>query len=243
MKNSLFTPSIIIESPAPEMRQQELKLEKKQIDSEEILRQNALTRAPNIKKPNGKVNCEGLYGEGVVAVTVSPLNKKFKSQIDDGVWPFVERLIELNYMTMSSCQGHPLPGGGDHFHFLLATPSLEYAEELKKIFESVPYFSVIIKNSVSNVSIKIKNNSSYGFEVEKNVSVDLEEEYRDINYMYFRNYEKYWFVDVALLRTTHYLPWSFSSILHNIIYRLKFNYAKKRMLKLLYSNKLKISPY
>ena len=57
----------------------------------------ALTRAPNRMNSDGRINCEGLYEDGVVAVSVSPINPKFRSQIEDGVWPFIECLINKNY--------------------------------------------------------------------------------------------------------------------------------------------------
>ena len=60
----------------------------------------ALTRAPNILKKDGRINCEGMYGEGVVAITVSPLNSKFRSQIENNVWPLVKIFLETTLVKI-----------------------------------------------------------------------------------------------------------------------------------------------
>jgi len=214
------------------------------VNQYERISEIALTRAPNILKNDGRINCEGLYGEGVVAITVSPLNSKFRSQIEDNVWPLVKIFLEKNYITVSSCGGHD-DGMGDEYHVTLAIPSIEFAENIKKRISIIPNCSVYIFKTIANVRQIFTDNTSYSHKiVAKNDTrdKDLIEEYRDINYMYLRNYTEYVFLKIVLFEP----GWEklFSKDWYNTIKRkILFRYTKNKLEKLINDKNFPVSPY
>jgi len=238
----IFNPSaIIIESQSKQIKNS---LIAKSINYSDIKKINALERAPNIKKKNGQINCEGLFGNDDFAITVSPFNKKFKTQIEDGVWPFVKLLLDKNYMTMSSCQGHSCILGGDSFHFILAIPNEEKCKELQNKFNKIKNCKAFMYTSVCNVSINLKSNSPYNYKAEKLINsqqINLEE-YEDINNLYCRNYERYYFLQVYILFGEQFYPLISKNFIKSIIYRVKFYLAKKNLHSFM-QNQLPVSEY
>ena len=214
------------------------------VDQYKRISEIALTRAPNILKKDGRINCEGLYGEGVVAITVSPLNPKFRSQIEDDVWPLVKIFLEKNYITVSSCGGHT-DSMGDGYHVTLAIPSIEFAENIKTRISIIPNCSVYIFKTIANVRQLFTDNTSYSHKIEAKNDTrekDLIEEYRDINYMYLRNYTEYVFLKITLFDQ----GWEplFSKDWYNTIKRkILFRYTKNKLEKLINDKNFPVSPY
>ena len=214
------------------------------VNQYERIAEIALTRAPNILKEDGRINCEGIYEDGVVAITVSPLNPKFKSQIEDAVWPLVKIFLEKNYMTVSSCGGHD-DGKGDGYQVILAIPSKEFAEKLKKNILTISNCNVYIFETIANVRQIFTDGTTYSHKIEvKNDTreKDLFEEYRDINYMYLRNYTEYVFLKITLFEN----GWEkiFSKNCFNTLKRkILFRYTKNKLERLINSKNFPVSEY
>jgi hypothetical protein len=204
----------------------------------------ALTRAPNILKEDGRINCEDMYGEGVIAITVSPLNSKFRSQIEDDVWPLVKIFLEKNYITVSSCAGHD-DGMGDGYHVILAIPSKEFAENIRKSILTIPNCNVYIFETIANVRQIFTDGNTYSHKIETKHDTkekDLLEEYRDINYMYLRNYTEYVFLKITLFETGWEKIFS-KDWFYTIKRKILFRYTKNKLEKLISGKDFPISPF
>lgn len=60
---------------------------------------NKLDKFGKIQNPNSIVSS---------AYTVSPYHKDFRSQIENGVWDYINLALQKNYLTVNSCEGHLL---------------------------------------------------------------------------------------------------------------------------------------
>jgi hypothetical protein len=60
----------------------------------------------NKKNADGSINGWYLSKEEGYGISVSISNKKFREQIEDGIWPAVECLIDNGHITITSCEGH-----------------------------------------------------------------------------------------------------------------------------------------
>ncbi len=206
--------------------------------SEENPKSYALTRAPNRMNSNGKINCEGLYEDGVVAISVSPINPKFRSQIEDGVWPFIECLINKNYFTISSCEGHE-DRSGDYFHITLTSPCKNELKVIENEVKSIRGCKVSNKDSIAGCSIVWHEDGKQLKTIETRTVVDIEGEAEDINNMYLRKYPRYYFltIDMFTNKDDIYYEFNLTNLKNRIIY-LIFN--KKSLAELL--NKFKKLP-
>lgn len=60
----------------------------------------------NKKNTDGSINAWYLTKEKGYGISVPISNKKFREQIEDGIWPAVECLIDNGHITVTSCEGH-----------------------------------------------------------------------------------------------------------------------------------------
>lgn len=206
--------------------------------SEENPKNYALTRAPNRMNSDGRINCEGLYEDGVVAVSVSPINPKFRSQIEDGVWPFIECLVDKNYFTMSCCEGHD-DRMGDEFYITLASPDKNELLLIGNKVKNIRGCKITYSDSLANNSIVWHEDGNQLKTIERLYTADLKLESEDINNMFMRNYSRYYFLTIALFSNKDNIYWEFNltNLKSRIVYLL-FN--KKSLTELL--NQLKQLP-
>ena len=59
----------------------------------------------NVKDKKGKIQNPEHNGS---AFSISPYHVDFKTQIEDGVWPYIKLLLDKNYLTINSCEGHSI---------------------------------------------------------------------------------------------------------------------------------------
>jgi hypothetical protein len=193
----------------------------------------ALTRCPN-KKHGKKIYAYKENGR-VVAVSVSPINDNFRSQIEDGVWDIVNSLIQKNYFTLSSCEGHYFEGS---IRFIIAIPNLEFAEQIKKLFSSLKYVTAEIRETSANINIDLSDPKKPKFSRMKVEDFGFEEEAEDINNMYMRSYKRYWFLRVYMYKNGIF--WS----LFQFIFKWFFeSNCKKNTLDLINSDNFPVNPY
>jgi hypothetical protein len=193
----------------------------------------ALTRAPNRMTKTGRINCEGIYQEGVIAISVSPLNPKFQSQIENGVWPYVKCMLDKNYFSISSCEGHN-DGTGDHFYITIACPYLDEIEIIENKIKNIFGCKYTRFNSIAKYEI-VWNSASSNVEAIRLREVN-EEDYKkeadDINNMFLRNHSRYYFLKIDMFQNKDSIFFNLTpkAVLERIQYYL---YKKKSMKKLL----------
>lgn len=239
--NILEPPAYVVSAPKKfEQKQPQIAEVKNDIDINDRLSTLLLSRAPNTKKSNGRINCDGVYEKGLSA-TVSPFNDRFRSQIEDGVYPFVEALLQKNYFPISSCQGHT-DGLGDYFEIILAIPSVSLAEEIAN-FIKIRGCKITISESTENAEIKFLNTTSIRHEVslKKDQNVD-KTDYREINILYKRNYSFYTFLTISLF-DQGFNAMTFSNFFKVLERKLLFSYTKKKLLEIIKDPKFPESIY
>lgn len=160
--------------------------------SEEKLRKQALTRAPNFLHKNGQIYASK-PGEPYYAVTVSPLNKKFESQIEKNIFPLVKCFIEKNYLTVSSCEGHSLK---EDPQVRVVFGSLESAEKFFNYFKDIKNLEITILEYSANVDQFLKNGKFHYSP--KEIEKSSFQEVQDINRLFYRNYKKVFYVNLKI---------------------------------------------
>lgn len=161
---------------------------------EELLR----TRAPNRRNKDGRINTEGLY-PGVMAITVSPYHDQFQSQVEPGVWPAVKSLVDKGWFTVSSCEGHN-DGMDDYYYIMLALADPSDVDLFRQQLAPVPGIEFSLFDSVANSEIVWKDTKTRAMTVLelKDGQPRPQEEARDINIIFYRNYEKYQWLKISL---------------------------------------------
>jgi len=160
-----------------------------------------MTYTPNWLHADGRIYASAA-GEEYRVAEVSPYNLNFKSQIEAGVWPIVNALVNKGYLTNSSCQGH----GWDLYCCVsLVTPSLESATILAGQLMLDPW----------DIKVKVKI-SIYDYDSSfKTIKEDLDRDelktkvFPYYNKIFRRNYEEYFFIDMKLSKYCGYgLLWN-----------------------------------
>lgn len=133
---------------------------------------NKLDEFGKIQTPNSAVSS---------AYTVSPYHKDFRSQIEDGVWDYVNVALQKNYLTINSCEGHLLE---DSLEITFAFYDYEKMDKFIKYFKQ-PLIHMVVEDRFMN-----KFN---GHEFEY---IDKKEEIQALNKMFMMTNEDYKFVTV-----------------------------------------------
>lgn len=158
-----------------------------------------LNRCPNIKDKDGRIHYKTPDGK-YIAVMVSPYHKDFRTQIEDGVWPIINALLNKNYLPISSCEGHMNPW--KEFYFTLGFDSsnnaLAFCDNLPRDT------SYIIYDTIANISQTNSKQFRYLDDIEK----DEYGEILSMNTLLFRNYKKYYYVRVSFDHTKYSLTFN-----------------------------------
>jgi hypothetical protein len=157
------------------------------------IREAILNRAPNYKHADGRIYASN-PSETYYAVTVSPSNPKFRSQIEDGVFPVVEALLNKNYLPISSCEGH---GTGQLF-VKVSFGTKESAEKFIAAFGVVEDVVLDYSTAAANVTQQIHHNR-VTFE-RKQVDEYIGSEVMDTNMIYNKDYKQVFYVDIILYK-------------------------------------------
>jgi hypothetical protein len=107
----------------------------------------------NKRNKNGSINFLQVTGEDIGAI-FSPLHPEFRSQIEDGIWPIVSKLIDIGFYVVDSCQGHWDNDNDDYSHFTVAFTNVDSAIRFSQlVFVKGVHFT--IHNSWINVDDEI----------------------------------------------------------------------------------------
>jgi hypothetical protein len=116
----------------------------------------------NRRNSDGSINMLWAEGSNTNGVDVSPYIENFKEQVEDDIWPAVKALLDLNYLTVTSCQGHTLY---DSAFVTVSFPSKETANKfIDSITDSVIYaeYDDTITSTVERLNqLFIKNYTEY----------------------------------------------------------------------------------
>jgi hypothetical protein len=156
----------------------------------------------NVKDKRGKIQNPEQNGS---AFCISPYHPNFITQVENGVWPYVKLMLDKNYFTINSCEGH-------HIEDSLEITFVFY--DYKKMDKFVKYF----KHPLIHVVVEdrfINEFNKYKFE-----HVDKKEEIKILNNMFMMTNEDYKFVTVFankewMHKKENYLLYCFKKIIIN----------------------------
>jgi hypothetical protein len=197
-----------------------------------------LNNALNYKHKDGRIYASKSIDENYTAVTVSPFHPKFDSQIEDGIKDLVYAFIEKNYIVMSSCQGHDDLLG---FAFIkIAFPDPQDREYIIEQLKNTPYVSFLKSDKSANVELYVKNNS-VKFKKLDSEGYSCKEEADAINKLYFRNHDRYYFLNIEFFKYSG----SWWNIISKFVLKHKrlndFKHMQKQLASLVKSDHIKFS--
>lgn len=150
-----------------------------QVDVQDIV----LTSAPNVLQKDGRIYFKDEQGN-YLAVTVSPLHPRFETQIEPGVWPLVNALVQKGYLTVSSCEGHD---GSDYFVKLVFDTETS-AQQFIDQFPLIRGLIFEIQHQSANVIRYIVNGKAKYRPAGYDENIDKYQEVKYINMLFNRNY-------------------------------------------------------
>jgi hypothetical protein len=92
----------------------------------------------NQRNPDGSVNMLWAEGNNTNGIDVSPFIDNFREQIEDDIWPAVKALLDRNYLTVTSCQGHTLY---DSAFVTISFPSTVVADQFINMIKDVVIYA------------------------------------------------------------------------------------------------------
>lgn len=217
----------------PYFREESVIIEKNFTNSEEY-RKHLAFEYENVLDKDGRINSGFDINGNVVSVTVSPYNKKFYNNIEEGVKELIKSLYEKRYYTYSSCAGHHW---SDRRFVGLVFLSIEERENfIKTIQEQLGYYKkyvyMIEKRSVGNMNFEMEKHTEHAYSQKINYQTEeeiLEQEKRDVDYFNFifkQNREKYYYLDMEIFKNFYHK--------NKIIYQIekyKRKYLKEKITK------------
>jgi hypothetical protein len=136
----------------------------------------------NVKDIQGKIQNDVSISS---AFCISPYHKEFRTQIEDGVWPYVEILLQKNYLTVNSCQGHFIE---DSLEITLAF------YDVVKFKKFIKHFDCFLINAV------YENNFINEYDGSKFIKLSEKEEAKILNFMFMMTNKNYYFVTLFALK-------------------------------------------
>lgn len=152
--------------------------------------------APNFKHSNGKIYASK-PGDPYWVVTVSPYHPNFRTQIEPGVWPIVEQLINKNYLTVSSCEGH---GTDAKLIVSLVFEDTDAAQNFVNMCSHIPGWFYKIEANSRILHNKSNSGSSVISEKTTTTLTRNHEEFNRYNILFFKNYKQYVYLDLILYK-------------------------------------------
>jgi hypothetical protein len=171
-----------------------IKAERQQYAEQSVdLKTLALTRAPNYQHTDGRIYASKA-GDPYVAVSVSPYNPKFLTQLEPGIAPVVMAVVERGYLPVSSCEGHSISFSFPYV--MVAFGQEDSARAFEDHFRHVPWVTTERASTVANVFQDQKR-----YQRLDPLLHTAKAEYDDMNRMFNRSYDRYWYVTVKLFET------------------------------------------
>lgn len=173
----------------------EIKQERRSVTSNPLsVEEVTFNRAPNYKHKDGRIYASKSTVD-YVAVSVSPYNEKFRTQIEDGVWDIVEVLCRKNYLPVSSCAGHNI--WNSNLYFTVVFGDELSATKYSQMFSDIDGVTVKVLRTMANVK-QVIGETKVSWTPLDEQEHSLYHEYKDLNRLFGRNYDEYWYVRVDL---------------------------------------------
>jgi|694.fasta_scaffold155294_2 hypothetical protein len=171
------------------------------------------TSALNRKQTNGRINADRVFGEYYTAVSVSPFHPSFYTQIEKGISGIVYALLDKNYFTVSSCEGH-----GDSMPYVkIALADKSDIDSITPLLINIPYVTFKISDTSANTEVFLENGISKVRPLDPS-KFSKSGETDGINKLFFRKHTSYCFLDIMFYADTP--AW------WNIIHQLKIKYHR-----------------
>jgi len=156
---------------------------------------------------------EADYSNGYIAYTISPLDKEFEKEIEDGVLPHVRVLTSKGYCPVSSCHGHYNNGKWMPWYVMIALGERAklHKELILKAVKNIPGIYTETRKQSANI---VNGKTVFG-------NVDIKEEYNELNKMFLRNNQSWEYLYIGLFQERTY---------YNKIARLLFFNSSKSKL-------------
>jgi len=167
----------------------------------------------NRKQSNGRINSDRLYGDFYTAVSVSPYHPLFYTQVEKGIRNLVYALLDKNYFTISSCEGH----GDSPAYIRIALVDVIDTDVLTEYLPKLPYVTYRVVESAANAEIYSENNT-LKVKLLDPAKSSKKAEADGINKLFCRNHDLYYFFDIIFYEGKH--PW------WDIINLLKIKYHR-----------------
>jgi hypothetical protein len=196
----------------------EYRIKQEQQKKQEVIYQDYTKILLNYKHKNGRIYAStGSSDDNYIAVSVSPYHPKFDTQIEDGIKDIVISLIEKNYLTLSSCEGHD--DGWNSMMVKLAFVDEEDRDKFIDHFKHIKNLSFKLDSKASNVRLFFQNQK---LKMERTEPIEDERQTNGINDLYFRKYKRYCFLDVYFFK--------YKDGIFNFFSRYYTKYKKKKFL-------------
>ena len=176
------------------------------------------TSALNRKQTNGRINADGVYGEYYTAVSVSPFHPSFYTQIEKGISGIVYALLDKNYLTVSSCEGH----GDSPPYVKIALADKSDIDTITNLLIAIPYITFRVSDTSANTEVFLEHGVSKVRPLDPS-KFSKRGETDSINKLFLRNHTSYCFLDIIFYE--HTPAW------WNIIQQLKLKYHRAFHLK------------
>jgi hypothetical protein len=164
----------------------------------------------NVKDKHGRIQ-QG--GDVSLAFCISPYHPQFVSQIESRVWPYVNKLLYKNYLTINSCEGH-------FFDDSLEVTVVFYDKE--KLNSFVNHFKSKF------IDVKIEDVFLNEYTDGKFVSISHKEQTKIINHMFMMSNETYYFVTLFATK-----EWNKKdNLFFYLLYKLLFKKLSEKLLML-----------
>ena len=92
----------------------------------------------NKRNSDGSINMLWSQGHNINGVDVSPYMEDFRRQVEDDIWPAVSALLDRNYLTVTSCQGHTFY---DSAFVTVSFPSRRVADTFISLIEDLVIYA------------------------------------------------------------------------------------------------------
>jgi hypothetical protein len=174
--------------------------------------------AVNTKHFDGRIHAGDDLGEYYTAVSVSPMHPAFHTQIELGIRDVVYALLEKNYFTISSCEGH----GGSSPFVRLALVDVADKDVIIKCLSKIPFVTCNVFDQSANAEVYVEDDIHKVKPLDQN-KFSKEKEAEGINKLFLRNYSSYYFLDIVLYEDN--TPW------WNLLAKIKLEYSRSLSLK------------
>ncbi len=130
----------------------------------------------NRRNSDGSINMLWAEGNNTNGIDVSPFVSEFREQIEDDIWPAVKALLDRNYLTVTSCQGHTLY---DSAFVTVSFPNTDIADKFINMVRDIVVYAEY-DNTITSSTDRL-------------------------NHLFLKNYTEYYHVRVGVLQYSPYI--------------------------------------